>query len=112
MKSINVGRCLLSLLTLFGILSTSLGDEESAAIANVTATANPTDGFELNDLLPSLENGDSFVDNYIMGKPKFYREEYNPVSGMRTLKSLCNVALTLECDEAHFLVPFSNAPNV
>eukprot|EP00533_Pseudo-nitzschia_delicatissima_P008040 CAMPEP_0116084042 /NCGR_PEP_ID=MMETSP0327-20121206/3592_1 /TAXON_ID=44447 /ORGANISM="Pseudo-nitzschia delicatissima, Strain B596" /LENGTH=629 /DNA_ID=CAMNT_0003574963 /DNA_START=323 /DNA_END=2212 /DNA_ORIENTATION=- len=48
----------------------------------------PTDQFELNDLLGDLENGDSFVENYIMGKPEFYREEYDPPVTVAKFNSL------------------------
>ncbi len=89
MKLISCGRYVLSLLVLFGVLSASLGDESTSNPSNDgTATMTPTDQFELNDLLGDLENGDSFVENYIMGKPEFYREEYDPVSAANPIENV------------------------
>ena len=91
MRVIRSSRCLLVLLALFGVLSESLGEETNADSGATVEGENPEadaeaeatdDDFELNELMPGLEdpNKNSFIENYIMGEPEFYREAFDPVS--------------------------------
>ena len=89
MRAIHSCRSLLVLLALFSFVGVSIGDE-SAVGGNDGATISPTetdDGFNVNDLLPGLEdpNRDSFVQNYIMGQPMYYKDIYEPVSQFKDI---------------------------
>ncbi len=91
MRAIHSCRRLLVLLALFGVFAVSIG-EETAAGESDGATMNPTetdDAFTINDLLPGIEDSekDSFVENYIMGQPIYYKETYEPVSTVEATKS-------------------------
>ena len=84
MRAIHSCRRLLALLALFGAFAVSIG-EETAAGETAGATMSPTevdDAFTINDLLPGLGDSEeeSFVENYIMGQPIYYKETYEPVS--------------------------------
>ena len=103
MRIIRSGRWLLVLLVLIILLSISLGEEttDKGAVTDAgtdavgtNSTSNQTnqtlveegdsttdDGNFVGDLLPGLEDEkDSFVSNYIMGDPKYYRYNYTAVS--------------------------------
>ena len=84
MRVIHCGRCLLVLLALLGILSVCLGDEtagEGGATIEGETEATTDDEFELNDLLPGIEdpNSKSFVENFIMGNSEVYTQVFDPV---------------------------------
>ena len=89
MRAIHSCRSLLVLLALFSFVGVSIGDE-SAVGGNDGATISPTetdDGFNVNDLLPGLDdpNKDSFVENYIMGQPIYYKDSCEPVSRFKAI---------------------------
>lgn len=111
MRALPSGRWMLVLLGLLCVVSVSLGEEnvfedgsisggEDLSNGETEATATPTKGetgdgegedetddgeFDVKDLLPGLEDVDSdnFIKNYIMGQPKYYRQDYDPVSAKR-----------------------------
>jgi hypothetical protein len=65
--------------------STSSSSNGINTVYNTFVPITTEDAYDTIDLLPGLDdqfegNNNDFVEDYILGNPYMYKEEYNPVS--------------------------------